>query len=66
MFTGPFKASTKISLNDLRNLNKLHRSIDGDTFWRLDMPDTWVRGYNENALWGRWNYPLGVTLFRPA
>lgn len=33
------------------------------TYWRIDMPDTFVRPYNENSLFGRWNYPLGVTLY---
>ncbi|HYP16226.1 MAG TPA: glycoside hydrolase family 88 protein, partial [Opitutus sp.] len=35
----------------------------GDTYWRLDGPDLWVRPYNDNPLYGRWNYPLGVTLY---
>jgi rhamnogalacturonyl hydrolase YesR len=30
---------------------------------KLDLPGTWVRPYNENPLYGRWNYPLGVTLY---
>jgi rhamnogalacturonyl hydrolase YesR len=33
------------------------------TWWRLDMPGGWVRLYNENPLFGHWNYPLGVTLY---
>lgn len=32
-------------------------------FWQLDAPDTWVRVYAENPLFGKWNYPLGVTLY---
>ncbi len=32
-------------------------------FWRLDMPYTVVRPYNENTCFGRWSYPLGVTLY---
>ncbi|WP_270167259.1 glycoside hydrolase family 88/105 protein [Paenibacillus sp. SYP-B4298] len=35
----------------------------GEVFWRLDAPDTWVRIYAENPLFGKWNYPLGVTLY---
>jgi rhamnogalacturonyl hydrolase YesR len=27
------------------------------------MPDCFVRLYNENPLYGHWNYPLGVTLY---
>jgi rhamnogalacturonyl hydrolase YesR len=63
MYVGPFKPSQQIALSDLRNLYNIHRTVNGEDFWRLDMPDTWVRGYNENLLWGRWNYPLGVTLY---
>ena len=29
----------------------------------MDAPDTFVRPYNENTLFGRWNYPLGVTMY---
>lgn len=36
---------------------------DTKTYWRVDLPDTFVRPYNENTLFGRWNYPLGVTLY---
>jgi unsaturated rhamnogalacturonyl hydrolase len=31
--------------------------------WRLDQPNTWVRQFVENPLFGKWNYPLGVTLY---
>ncbi|WP_309242063.1 glycoside hydrolase family 88 protein [Paenibacillus sp. S150] len=33
------------------------------TFWRVDQPDSRVRPFLESALYGRWNYPLGVTLY---
>ena len=32
-------------------------------YWRLDERNTYVRPYNENTLYGRWNYPLGVTMY---
>lgn len=32
-------------------------------FWRVDLPDTVVRPYNENGCFGNWSYPLGVTLY---
>jgi unsaturated rhamnogalacturonyl hydrolase len=31
--------------------------------YRLDQPNTWVRRFAENPLFGKWNYPLGVTLY---
>lgn len=63
VFTGPFAAGQPGDLAALRNLNRLVRAKDGDTYWRLDAPDLWVRPYNDNALYGRWNYPLGVTVY---
>lgn len=40
-------------------------SIIGEpaVYWRADLPDTFIRPYNENTLFGRWNYPLGVTIY---
>jgi len=44
-------------------------------YWRLDLPETWVRPYYENAMlsnkwttggatnYARWDYPLGVTMY---
>jgi unsaturated rhamnogalacturonyl hydrolase len=63
IYIGPFTRDTKLDLKELRNLYRIFPAATGKTYWRLDMPDTWVRPYNENALFGRWNYPLGVTLY---
>ena len=41
----------------------LHIVGEPARYWRLDAPDTFVRPYNENTLFGRWNYPLGVTMY---
>ena len=41
----------------------LHIVGEPATYWRLGAPDTFVRPYNENTLFGRWNYPLGVTMY---
>ncbi len=63
LYVGPLAAAAKVSLPGLRNLHRVIPSQSGDTYWRLDLPDTWLRPYNENPLYGRWNYPLGVTLY---
>lgn len=34
-----------------------------DRYWRLDQPGLAVRPYLEASRFGRWNYPLGVTLY---
>lgn len=62
LFIGPLAADDK-PLSAFRDLNKIHPAIGGNTYWRVDMPDAWLRPYNENPLYGRWNYPLGVTLY---
>jgi rhamnogalacturonyl hydrolase YesR len=64
MYLGSFAAGAVPPLAAVRDLNRVHASGAGaDVYWRVDMPETWVRPYNENALYGRWNYPLGVTLY---
>lgn len=62
IFIGPFAPELK-DLGQFRDLNKVFPALGGDTYWRVDMPDAWLRPYNENPLYGRWNYPLGVTLY---
>lgn len=61
MYIGPFDASFEFPFD--RACDMLHVVGEPKTFWRLDAPDTFVRPYNENTLYGRWNYPLGVTMY---
>jgi rhamnogalacturonyl hydrolase YesR len=63
MFAGPFAKKKDPDLAALRDFHNLVPAIGGNTYWRLDAPETWVRPYNDNALFGKWNYPLGVTLY---
>lgn len=51
------------------------RAQNGRVYWQLDRPDAWIRPYYENAMlsnkwtvgsvtnYGRWDYPLGVTVY---
>ena len=63
IYSGPLAADKATDFKALRDLNRLVVGAKGDTYWRLDAPDTWVRPYNDNTLYGKWNYPLGVTLY---
>ena len=63
LYLGPLAADAPLDLASLRDLHRLANGVDGEIYWRLDLPDAWVRPYNENALFGRWNYPLGVTIY---
>ncbi|EAU0476084.1 glycosyl hydrolase [Salmonella enterica] len=52
-----------------------YRAQNGRVYWQLDRPDAWIRPYYENAMlsnkwtvgsvtnYGRWDYPLGVTVY---
>jgi rhamnogalacturonyl hydrolase YesR len=62
LYAGPFAAEEPLpSVSGMPY--ELIPAKEGDTYWRLDQPHTWVRLFGENALFGKWNYPLGVTLY---
>ena len=61
MYIGPFEADYEFPFEKACDMN--HVVGEPKTYWRLNAADTFVRPYNENSLFGRWNYPLGVTLY---
>ncbi len=62
IFSGPYDPHATDGTGE-PDPNHLLTTCDGElSYWRLDYPDGWIRQYNENALFGHWNYPLGVTL----
>jgi rhamnogalacturonyl hydrolase YesR len=63
IYLGPLPADPAPEPAGLRHLNRIVPAIGGDTYWRLDAPAMWVRIYNDNPLFGHWNYPLGVTVY---
>lgn len=68
-YIGPFKPEESFAapLGSLSTSEYSGYKLAGDSpdlrWYRLDEPDLWVRLYNENPLFGHWNYPLGVTLY---
>ncbi|GAA4866317.1 hypothetical protein GCM10023310_52410 [Paenibacillus vulneris] len=63
LYLGPFSSASAPSANEITRLDKVFGPLGQETYWRVDRPDTWVRPYLENAMFGKWNYPLGVTLY---
>lgn len=63
LYAGPFPAAREFDPADLYDMERPMDSTDGRVFWRLDKPDTVVRPFNENPLYGHWSYSLGVTLY---
>lgn len=62
-YTGPFDASQPFDCLIFKETNTLFQGVKGPVYWRLDQPGTWIRPYIENVNFGKWNYPLGVTLY---
>lgn len=63
IYAGPFEIKQAIKFDELKCLVSLKEGAEGPLFWRLNQPNTWVRPYLENPLFGKWDYPLGVTLY---
>ena len=61
MYIGTFVKDFEFPFDTASDM--LHIVGEPATYGRLDAPDTFVRPYNENTLFGRWNYPLGVTMY---
>ena len=55
----PEPLSTLVSRPELYQLY----GKDDKFYWRLDEPSARIRPVLHNQLFGRWNYPLGVTLY---
>ena len=62
LFAGTFNKTPDASLVPF-NADALVGDDNEKTWWRIDLPEGWVRLYNDNPLWGHWDYPLGVTLY---
>lgn len=64
LYLGTFSPEYDIQdVGYIQNMYTLFENDEGGTYWRTDEADVWVRPFLENELFGRWNYPLGVTLF---
>ena len=63
LYAGPFDPENTPAFENLKDLYQVHETVNGPGYWRLDAPDTYLRMHNDNPLFGRWNYPLGVTVY---
>lgn len=63
LYAGPFSREALPVAQDMTRMDALVGQDEEKTYWRVDQLEAWVRPYLENALFGRWNYPLGVTLY---
>ncbi len=63
LYLGPFDAPLQCSPAETQTLYKLFHNNGAPAYWRVDMPETWVRPFLQNENFGKWNYQIGVTLY---
>ena len=63
IYAGPFPMPINFKPEHIYSADKPLDGAGCKVFWRLDEPNTVIRPYNDNKLYGHWNYPLGVTLY---
>ncbi|ANX00973.1 rhamnogalacturonyl hydrolase [Thermoclostridium stercorarium subsp. leptospartum DSM 9219] len=63
IYAGPFSQPVNFDPEKICSADIPLDGAKGKVFWRLDKPHTVIRPYNDNKLFGHWNYPLGVTLY---
>ncbi|MDF2668383.1 MAG: glycoside hydrolase [Paenibacillus sp.] len=62
LFLGPFPAGSAVDAADYLTMDRVAASGQEALFWTTGQRGGHVRLFLENELFGRWNYPLGVTL----
>lgn len=63
LYLGPFQPEHAPAVADVARMDILYGDAGFKRYWKADLPGGAVRPYLESALYGRWNYPLGVTLY---
>lgn len=63
LYLGPFAPEHAPAVEAVARLDTLFGPDGGKRFWKADLPGASIRPYLETVLYGKWNYPLGVTLY---
>lgn len=62
-YVGPFEKSG-FDVELFMSTTKVYETKNGKGYWRALQPHTYIRPFYETkSYFGRWNYPLGVTLY---
>ena len=63
LLLGTFAEDFALAPDDLCDFTRTFEGPDGETYWQTAYKGVVVRPYVESALYARWTYPLGVTLY---
>ncbi|WP_349304872.1 glycoside hydrolase family 88 protein [Paenibacillus sp. Marseille-Q4541] len=62
LYLGPFTPETNLTPAQVQEVHCVFDDGKQGLYYELDQPETTIRPYLENTHYGKWNYPLGVTL----
>lgn len=64
LYVGPLIEENLLEpITSIQSVERVFEGIEGQTYWRADLPTTYIRPFVKSELFGRWTYPLGVTLY---
>lgn len=63
LYAGPFPQLPELRPEQWCVVDTVFDDGGEGVYWRADQPGMRVRPYLENPMFGKWNYPLGVTLY---
>ncbi len=62
IYTGLFEEEVP-PVSHFAAMDKVYPGSKGTCYWKADLPDSFVRIFAEQELYGKWTYPCGVTLY---
>lgn len=62
-YSGPYVTVNEALREQIIELSNLHTTKNGLDYWYIDAPFSRIRPFVETTHYGKWNYPLGVTLY---
>lgn len=62
LYIGPFELETNLTPAQIQEVHRVFDDGKQGVYYQLDQPGMTMRPYLENTHYGKWNYPLGVTL----
>ncbi len=63
LYLGPFSPASEPEIPELLEMNRIYRDGAVTRYWQTDVSHGVVRMCVEEQLYGRWTYPMGVTLY---
>lgn len=62
IYTGLFDKEIP-PISHFTGMDRVYSGSKGTCCWKADLPDSFVRIFAEQELYGKWTYPCGVTLY---